>query len=148
MDGNAFPVQPKGLRELRTYQLAKELAYLTYDLTACFPKQEYRLVWQMRGAALSVFGNIAEGYGRNSMGDYIRFCEISRSSLAELGSYVEFSLERNFISSSDAEKFLDRYNHNWNSLGALIRSLKKLKLDGNWDRSYTSLRDDSETYES
>lgn len=44
----------------------------------------------MRGAAVSVFGNIAEGYGRSAIGDYIRFCEIARGSLTELGSYIEF----------------------------------------------------------
>ena len=43
----------------------------------------------MRGAAVSVFGNIAEGYGRSAIGDYIRFCEIARGSLTELGSYIE-----------------------------------------------------------
>jgi four helix bundle protein len=48
----------------------------------------------MRGAAVSVMGNIAEGYGRNAIGDYIRYCEIARGSLAELGSYIEFSQER------------------------------------------------------
>jgi four helix bundle protein len=102
----------------------------------------------MRGAAVSVMGNIAEGYGRNAIGDYIRYCEIARGSLAELGSYIEFSQERQLINSADVVKFLDLYNQNWNSLGALIRSLKKQKLDGNWDRSYTSIREDSETYNS
>jgi four helix bundle protein len=81
-------LQPKGLRDLRAFQLAKKLGHLIYDTTVDLPNSEYRLVGQMRGASVSVFGNIAEGYGRNTLGDYIRFCEIARGSLSELGSYV------------------------------------------------------------
>lgn len=86
---SSFKVQPSGLRDLRAYQLAKQLAHSVYDSTSYFPKSEFRLVGQMHGAAVSVFANIAEGYGRNALGDYIRFCEIARGSLAEIGSYKE-----------------------------------------------------------
>jgi four helix bundle protein len=48
------------------------LAYLVYEVSEGFPCREYRLAGQVRGAAVSVFGNIAEGYGRNAIGDYIQ----------------------------------------------------------------------------
>ena len=62
-------LQPEGLRELRAYQLAKKLAHLVYDVTSSFPKSEYRLSGQMGGSAVSVYGNVAEGYGRSALGD-------------------------------------------------------------------------------
>ena len=136
MTKTSSKLQPQGLQDLRTYQLAKQLAHLTYDVTASFLKNEFRLIGQMRGAAVSVFGNIAEGYGRNVIGDYVRFCEIARGSLLELGSYLEFCHERKLLQPADETQLLELYNHTRNTLGALLRSLHKKKLDGSWDRTY------------
>ena len=140
-------LQPQGLRDLRAYQLAKQLSHLIYDLTTVLPKSEFRLVGQMRGAAVSVFGNIAEGYGRSAVGDYNRFCEIARGSLAELGSYVEFCFERKMLKPADETKIFEQYNHTWNTLGALIRSLQKKKQDGSWDRTPGTLKEEGATYD-
>ena len=141
-------LQPRGLRDLRTYQLAKQLAHLIYEVTSDFPKSEFRLIGQMRGAAVSVFGNIAEGYGRNTLGDYIRFCEIARGSLSELGSYVEFCQERKMLQTADEKQLLELYNFSWNTLGALIRSLREKKIeDGSWHQSYKEIRDEHEPYD-
>jgi four helix bundle protein len=140
-------LQPRGLRDLRAYQLSKQLAHLVYDTTSSFPNGEYRLVGQMRGAAVSVFGNITEGYGRNALGDYIRFCEIARGSLSELGGYLEFCQERKMLKPADETRMLDLYNHTWNTLGALIRSLKEKKLDGSWDRTYKTVKEEQELYD-
>jgi four helix bundle protein len=129
---------PSGLRNLRAFQLSKQLAHVIYEITSDFPKSEFRLIGQMRGAAVSVFGNIAEGYGRNTLGDYIRFCEIARGSLSELGSHIEFCQECEMLEPADETRLLELYNHTWNTLGALIRSLKEKKLDGSWDRTYTA----------
>lgn len=144
---NSFKLQPSGLRDLRVYQLAKQLANSVYDLTSYFPKSEFRLVGQMRGAVVSVFANIAEGYGRNALGDYIRFCEIARGSLAEIGSYIEFCQTRRMFKPADEAQLLDLYNQTWNTLGALIRSLREKKLDGSWDRTYQALRETQEPYD-
>ncbi|GAB4459698.1 MAG: four helix bundle protein [Anaerolineae bacterium] len=138
---------PQGLRDLRVYQLAKQLANLVYDVTSYFPKSEFRLIGQIRGAAVSVFGNIAEGYGRNAVGDYVRFCEIARGSLAELSSYLEFCQERKLVKPADITRLLDLYNQTWNTLGALIRSLQEKKLDGTWDRTYKAIKEDQESYD-
>jgi four helix bundle protein len=138
--------QPHGLRDLRAYQLARQLAHMVYEATGSLSRGEYRLIGQMRGAAVSVFGNLAEGYGRHAIGDYIRFCEIARGSLSEVGSYVEFCQERQMLSDEDSTRLQSTYNHAWNTLGALIRSLREKKLDGSWDRSYTT-REREELYD-
>lgn len=147
MTQNSASLHPQGLHNLRAYQLAKQLAHLIYDVTSYFPKSEFRLIGQMRGAAISVFGNIAEGHGRNIIGDYIRFCEIARGSLFELGSYIEFCQERKMLKSADETRLLDLYNHTRNTLSALIRSLQKKKLDGSWDRTYKAVKEEQEEYD-
>jgi four helix bundle protein len=140
-------LQPQGLRELRAYQLARQLAHHVYEATSTFPRDEFRLIGQMRGAAVSVFGNVAEGYGRNAIGDYIRFCEIARGSLSEVGSYVEFCQERKMLKPIDSQRILGLYNHTWNTLGALLRSLREKKLDGTWDCTYQATKEEQDFYD-
>jgi four helix bundle protein len=127
--------------------LAKQLAHIVYDGTARFSNTEFKMVGQMRAAAVSVFGNIAEGYGRNALGDDIRFCEVARGSMAELGSGIEFCQERSLIKPEEAAKLLELYNHTWNTLGALIPSLKEKRLDDSWDRSLGAIKEEQEDYD-
>jgi four helix bundle protein len=127
--------------------LAKDLAHAVYRATSTLPRTEFRLAGQMRGAAVSVFANIAEGYGRNSPGDYIRFCEIARGSLAETGSYIEFCQEGKLLEPREIEGLLRLYNHTWNTLGALLRSLQEKKLDGSWDRTYNATKEEQAPYD-
>jgi four helix bundle protein len=76
-----------GFRNLLAWQRADDLADIVHRVTARFGPGYYRLSNQMRGSAISVTGNIAEGYARGALGDYIRFCEIARASLAEQGTW-------------------------------------------------------------
>ena len=68
----------KSYRDLVVWQKAMELVTDVYELTKSFPKEElYGLTSQIRRSAVSVPSNIAEGYGRNSTQDYIRFLQIA-----------------------------------------------------------------------
>ena len=64
----------KSYRDLIVWQKAIELVTDVYELTKGFPKEEqYGLTAQVRRSAVLVPSNIAEGYGRNSTQDYVRF---------------------------------------------------------------------------
>lgn len=75
----------KSYKDLIVWQKGFKLALAVYELTKSFPREEiFGLTSQMRRAAVSVTSNIAEGYGRNSNGDFYRFLLIARGSLLEL----------------------------------------------------------------
>ena len=79
-------------RKLRVWKRAHDLALLTYQVTATYPRAElYSLSSQMRRAAISVPINIAEGCGRNSNRELARFIRIALGSLTELESLVYLS---------------------------------------------------------
>ena len=72
-------------KDLNLWQKAMKLVKLTYLLIKKLPKEEtYALSDQMRRAVISIPSNIAEGNGRKSKTEYIRFLDISRGSLYEL----------------------------------------------------------------
>jgi four helix bundle protein len=84
-------------RDLKIWQRAMDLVDVVYDLTEHFPKrEEYGLSAQIRSAAVSVPGNIAEGQGRNTTREFLRFLSIARGSLRELDTYIEISARRDY----------------------------------------------------
>lgn len=72
-------------KDIKAWQKADDLVVEVYEKTKDFPPEErYGLTAQMRRAAVSVCANIAEGSGRGSLADYIRFLFIAQGSLSEL----------------------------------------------------------------
>ena len=77
-------------RDLVAWQKGMDVVYQVYGFTAQLPEQErFALVVQMRGAAISVPSNIAEGWGRDTTRDYIRFLHMARGSTYELSTQAE-----------------------------------------------------------
>lgn len=75
----------KDYKDLITWQKGMLLAKELYKITEKLPIEErYGLTDQLRRAGVSVPSNIAEGFGRESRAEYIRFLKIARGSLYEI----------------------------------------------------------------
>lgn len=82
----------ESFKELKVWQRSLELAKEVYRVTDEFPKIElYGLVSQMRRSAISIPSNIAEGYKRRGLGEYIQFLSIADASIAELETQIILS---------------------------------------------------------
>ena len=76
-------------KDLKVWQQSMDLAVGCYRTTKTFPKEEmYGMTSQIRRCASSIPANIAEGWGRQSTGDYIRFLRVSQGSLKELETHM------------------------------------------------------------
>lgn len=100
-----------------------ELVVLLYDFTSKLPESEkYGLCSQMKRAAVSVPSNIAEGAGRSSRKDYLRFLYISQGSLSELNTQYQICLRLDLCNHNpDLD---DKIDHVGKLLSNLIKSLK------------------------
>ena len=79
-----------------------------YNLTKNFPKEEqFGLTSQIRRCSISVPSNIAEGCGRNTPKDTIRFLYIARGSLYELETQLFLSSDLGFIKKSELDDVLE-----------------------------------------
>ena len=87
------------VNNLRIYKLSREVSRDILDRAKIFPKEErYGLTSQMKRAVISIGANIAEGTGRSTIKDCLRFLYIALGSLKETLHYVEISREADFIS--------------------------------------------------
>jgi len=124
-----------GYKNLITWQKADDLAAMVHELTLHWGPGYYRLSDQMRSAAVSVKSNIAEGYCRVSLGDYIRFCVIARGSLGELGSQIQDCERWGLVTGDPLADLLEQYGDTTFFLERLIAGLKKKQQAGDWDKS-------------
>jgi four helix bundle protein len=111
-------------QKLDAWKISMDLVTELYRELERFPKHEqYGLCSQIRRAAVSVPANIAEGAGRESTREYLRFLHIARGSISELETEVEIARRLDYLSSeSQAFKLIDRSSYLLNGLIKHVRS--------------------------
>jgi four helix bundle protein len=113
-------------RDLVAWQKAVDLGLEVYRVTKPFPESErFGPVSQARRASVSVASNIAEGYGRGTTSDYVRFLRHARGSLYEIDTQMMFAVRLGFLADEAYTALLERVNECGRILAALIRSLEK-----------------------
>ena len=116
----------KSFRELIVWQKSMQLVKLIYEISLRFPESEkFGLTNQIRRAAVSVPSNIAEGFGRHSTPDYIRFLQIASGSLYELQTQLEISLMLQFADDKKSNEAENLATECAKMLTSLIARLKE-----------------------
>ena len=116
----------KNYRDLDVWKLSKELAKDIYNLTSLYPADErFGLTQQMRRAAVSVMSNIAEGSGRRSTQEFIRFINIASGSLCELEAQLLLAVDLGYAAAERMELVLAKADRISKMLYALSQSLAK-----------------------
>jgi four helix bundle protein len=98
----SLPYRTYSFEKLHVWQQARELKLDIYRLTQSFPREElYGLTSQLRRAADSVTGNLAEGSGRASNVDKAHFSNISHTSCLEIINHAISSYDVEYISGDE-----------------------------------------------
>lgn len=112
-------------KDFIVWQKAMDLVVEVYRLTKILPKYEtYGLSDQMRRAAVSIPSNIAEGQGRNSTSEFIRFLNIARGSYSELDTQLQICIRLGYANETDIESALNLSKEIGKMLNSLIKKLK------------------------
>lgn len=120
----ASPVQSH--RDLEVWQVGIELVDAVYGVSTEWPKHEmYGLTSQARRAAVSVPANIAEGNGKGTTKDYLRYLDNAYGSLMELDTHVHIARRRDYLSEPDETRVTTLITRIAKMLNALSRSLKR-----------------------
>lgn len=95
-------------RDLLIWQKAMTLVTKIYTTTKIFPKEEvFSLTSKIRRSSISIPSNIAEGYGRGSNTELLRFTNIAIASLFELQTQLEIAYNIEYL---DEQEFRNLYN--------------------------------------
>ena len=119
------PMSLKSYRDLLVWQKAMDLVVACYRITALLPKNEtYGLVNQIQRAAVSVPANIAEGHGRDHLGDYLHHLSVANGSLMELETHLLLLPRLSYLKSSELGNGLRTTDEIGKMLSGLSKSLR------------------------
>ncbi|MBD2395108.1 four helix bundle protein [Cyanobacterium aponinum FACHB-4101] len=121
-------IELKSYRDLTVWQKSMDLVVICYQLTSQFPKTEiYGLSSPIQRAAVSIPANIAEGKGRNHLGDYIRHLSIANGSLKELETHLMIVGRLGYLKEQELKVTLNKCEEIGRMLHSLIEKLSQNK---------------------
>jgi len=101
-----------------------DLAEAVYAVTRAYPRDEtYGLTSQTRRSAVSVPSNIAEGQGRGSSREFVRFLAVARGSLSELETQLLLGARLKYIDDEAISRLMQQAVTVGRLLNGLIRSV-------------------------
>ena len=112
----------RDFKELNVWHKAHQLTLAVYKVSAGFPREEmYGLTSQMRRSASSVPTNIAEGCGRGTNPDFVRFLHIALGSASELEYQLILTHDLTWLPNDSYQQLTDETIQVKKMLAALIQ---------------------------
>jgi len=122
----------RGYQKLRVWQDAIFLNTMILEEFKGSPFEFKKMAGQQIAAADSIHRNIAEGYCRRSIREYIQFLYVALASLGETVSGLVASKAAHLISEDQFETLDSLCYKLENGLISLVRSLEKKRNAGDW----------------
>ena len=126
----------RGFKKLRVWNDAVELYILACEILSKFPFVFQKVASNAIDAAHSISRNIAEGYCRRSLREYLNFLNFSLGSCGEFHSSYESFLSAKQITEDDYQKLDEIHYRVENGLLNLIRSLQRKRSNQDWQEEF------------
>lgn len=111
-------------RKYVVWQKSHLLVLEIYALTSNFPKSEqFNLISQINRAAVSIPTNIAEGCGRQTQKELVRFLYIASGSSHELEYLIFLATELKYVSEEKSTATMSSISEIKKMLAALIKKI-------------------------
>lgn len=120
----------QSFEDLEVWKRARELKKDITLLVKTFPAEEkFRLTDQLIRSSRSVNVQIAEGHGRRTWPERLRFCVIARGSLSETLNHLIDAYDDELISDDILQKFRIKINEVERLLNGYISYLDKMSKE-------------------
>lgn len=117
--------------DIDAWQKARVLTREVYAVTAdgAFAK-DFGLRDQIRRAAVSVMSNIAEGFDRGGVREFIQFLFIAKGSAAEVQAQLYVALDAGYINQDQFQKLYSETEATARMIAGLLRYLQNSDFKG------------------
>lgn len=111
-------------QDMEVWRLAFDVAIQIHRVSSVFPRSEdYGLTSQMRRSAVSVFSNIAEGFGRGSEKEKCRYYLIAKGSMMELESQLEYAYSVQYLDANIRSDLISKIQNWYFSMNKLLKAI-------------------------
>ena len=118
-------VDMQDFRKLIVWNKAQEFTVYIYIATRDFPNTEkFGLTAQLRSASSSIGANIAEGCGRGSQKDFLRYLYIATGSAFEVENHIILAQKLGYIDDGNADSLVEMIMEIKRILSSLISKVK------------------------
>lgn len=119
----------ESFEDLLVWQKGMKLVRQVYIITRDGKlSKDFSLRDQLRGAALSISSNIAEGFERASRKEYLNFLNIAKGSAGEVRSLLRVAMEIGYLEESQYYELQEMILELSRYLSNQMKSLKKLPV--------------------
>jgi four helix bundle protein len=117
--------------EIEAWQQARELTKLVYEASGkgAFGR-DFALRDQIRRAAVSVMSNIAEGFGRGGVREFVQFLSVARGSTSEVGAQFYVALDQGYLRADGFARLQEQVTRTGSVLSGLMRYLRASTVKG------------------
>jgi len=118
-------------KDIRAWQLSVELASLIYSCSGKGPFLKDKVLQvQIRKAVLSISSNIAEGFEREGVKEFIQFLSVAKGSAAEVQTQVLISYKIGYISNAEFQELDGLCGEVVGLIAGFMKYLKGSNIEG------------------
>jgi four helix bundle protein len=121
----------KKFEELKSWKKARTLTKQIYEVTSESSfRRDFGLKDQIRRASVSILSNIAEGFERGGVQEFIQFLAVAKGSCGEVRAQLYVALDQSYLSVESFERLSKTAIEISELISGLMKYLKDSALRG------------------